>query len=125
VCTINKFPLTSFLETLILTVCTINKLSLTSFLESFLEKLILTVCTINKFPLTSFLEKLILTVCTINKFPLTCFVARVRGILSNIYLTSRPLLVRQNRRSISCTLVNFSLAAVHTNIFFLSESWLD
>jgi hypothetical protein len=35
VCTINKFPLTSFLETLILTVCMINKLSLTSFLEKF------------------------------------------------------------------------------------------
>jgi hypothetical protein len=150
VCMVNKFSLTSLPSCVYGQQVFLDKFTfLCVWSTSFSWQVYLLVCTVNKFFLkslpscvygqqvfldkftflcvwsTSFPWQVYLLVCTVNKFFLTSFFALVHRMLLNIYLTSRLPFVCRNHRSISSTLVKFSLTAVQQNKFSLSKSWHD
>jgi hypothetical protein len=116
-CTVNKFSLTSLLSHVYGRHASLDKFTLTSLLsravygqQLFLDRLswqvCFLVCTVNNFSLTDYLDKFAFSCVRSTTFPwqiiLTSLLSRVQGMLLNIYLTSRPLFVCQNHRSISC-----------------------
>jgi hypothetical protein len=126
VCIVNKFSLTSLLSRLYSQQVFLDKFTFSCIQStSFPWQVYFLVCTVNKFSLTSLLSRVYGQQAFLDKFSLTNFVARVRGMLLNIYLTSRLPFVCQNHRSIFRTLGKFSLATLHTNRFSLFKSWHD
>jgi hypothetical protein len=129
-CTVNKFSLTSLLSRvygrhasldkftfscvqsttfpwqIILTTLLSRVYSQQLFLDRLSWQVCFLVCTVNNFSLTDYLDKFAFSCVRSTTFPwqiiLTSLLSRVQGMLLNIYLTSRPLFVCQNHRSISC-----------------------
>ena len=79
--------------------------------------------------LTSFPREVFILVrkVTVNKSSLTSFVARVHGMLSNIYLTSRPPFVCKTTKYLLYIFIRLTLrfpwADVHKEKFWNNASW--